>query len=357
MSRAERRLIVLHELAHLQQLARAGNDPTHSLEDEAWEAAYAWSNGKHFRVRGRARGVLNAVAIVEGGDRGHPSAPPWYKSNPVEPIGNKSSINVKDVVVQDPMTIESIFDAIINKKDKEVVIVCHGIADGLLIPFVPGSKFFAVQQPVLRLASDHSVNVGGINRPVFADKDVANQISEDDAKRLRLKMNQVRKLGLEHVAFRACDMGKSPDVTLSSYRDLFGAKSVSAPTLLDSYGQFKPTMVKDMKGFRDLRGVKDVKGWVKVKRAEGFRAWSDHEVGFGFKHVDTINFKIESLAPDNDKFAGWVRAHIAQSPGSDNLTVFHGMEDDPKSVADPNSAVMYFVRDESFINNIVNFAG
>lgn len=361
MNAHEQRLIVLHELAHLEQFARRGNDPTRSLEDEAWEAAYAWNAGKRFRIRGRAKGTLNALAIIEGGDRGHPSAPSWYQSNPVEPIGNKSSITVTKTVVVDPMTIESIFDAIIEGKDQEVVIVCHGIEDGLLIPFVAGSKFNAVQSPVLRLASDHQVDVGGAKIPAVSDKDVAPQISEDDAKRLRMKMNKVRAMQLKHVAFRACDMGKSPGSTLAAYKDLFGAKSVSAPDLLDSYGQFKPLMVSDVIKFpnlyKDLKGVKNVQGWLKVRRGQGYRAWADHEVGFGYKHVDTINYQIESLAASNDKFAGWVRAHVAQSPGSDNTVVYHGMEDDPKSIANPNSAVIYFIKDEAFVKNIVYYDG
>lgn len=345
MSAAERRVILLHELAHLRQLARPGNDPTGALEGEAWEAAYAWSAGRTYRVRGRGRKRLNAIAIIQGGERKHPSAPPWYSSNPVEPIGNKATITVKGVVVQEGMTIESIMDTIIDKKDKEVVIVCHGIADGLLIPFIAGSKFFAVQEPVIRLASDHSGKVGGINLPVYSDKDVAHQLSEDNVKRLRLKMNRVRALKLDHVAFRACDMGQSPDSTMSSFRELFGAKSVSAPKLLDSYGQFKPEIGKD------------IKAWAKARRKEGFRAWIDHGVGFGIKHVDTINYKIRSVTPNNSTFAVWVRAHVADRPGGEPLVAYHAMEDKKERVPNPEAPVIYFVRDDAFIANIVFYAG
>jgi hypothetical protein len=59
-------------------------------------------------------------------------------------------------------------------------------------------------------------------------------------------MNQVRGIGLDHVAFRNCFMGKSLD-TLDGFRLLFGAKSLSAPKLKDSYGTFTPVINKDIK--------------------------------------------------------------------------------------------------------------
>src|ERR1051325_3689537 len=68
----DQRILLLHELAHVHQLAKPGNDPVRSLEDEAWEAAHAWTAGRVYRVRGRARHPMNALAIVQGGPRGHP---------------------------------------------------------------------------------------------------------------------------------------------------------------------------------------------------------------------------------------------------------------------------------------------
>jgi hypothetical protein len=348
MSANERQLILLHELAHMRQLANTGNDPTHALEEEAWDAAHAWRAGMAYRVRGRARRPLNAVAIIQGGKRGHPAAPAWYSSNPIEPIGTNSSITVKKVVIQADMAIESIMDSIIEEKAKDVVIVCHGIASGLLIPFIVGSKFFAVHEPIIKLASDHARTVAGINLPVYADNAVANQLPEVDVKRLRVKMNQVRDLKLEHVAFRACDMGQSPDATMASFKELFGPKSISAPKLLDTYGTFKT----------EIKGGVDA--WVKGKREkEKFRVWIDRGVAFGIKlwAKDTSQFQIICRAPNRETFSAWVRAHIADLPGSNNEVVFHGMMEKMESVADPNAPIQYFVRDDAFIANIINIAG
>jgi hypothetical protein len=346
MNFANQRILLLHELAHVQQLAKPGNDPVRSLEDEAWEAAHAWAGGTVYRVRGRGRHPLNALAIVQGGDRGHPSAPPWYSSNPVEPIGNKSTITVKDVIVQNTMTLESVMDTILDKKEKQVVIVCHGWSEGLAIPLVAGSSLGAQTSNVARLSADRSFKRDGVNTPIFADKDVANQLSEDRVRSLRAKMNQIRGLNLDHVAFRSCDMGRSPEGAMDAFRLLFGAKSVSAPKLLDSYGQFRP----------EIGG--DIKTWVETKRKKGFRVWIDRGVAFGIKTASTISqieYQIVSRAPDNQTFATWVRAHVADRTGTDNIVVYHGMED--KGVADKAAPIIYFVRDGTFIANIVFYAG
>ena len=346
MNSSDQRLLLLHELAHVQQLATAGNDPLRSLEDEAWEAAHAWAAGSRYCVRGRARNPLNALAIIQGGDRGHPSAPPWYSSNPVEPIGNKSTIIVKEVVVQKGMTLESVMDTIIEKKEKQVVIVCHGWSEGLAIPLVAGSSLGTATENVARLAADQSFKRGELNTPIIADKDVAHQLSEDRVKSLRAKIKQIRGLNLEHVAFRSCDMGKSPDTAMDAFQLLLGVKSVSAPKLLDSYGQFRP----------EIGG--DIKTWVETKRKKhGFRVWVDRGVAFGIRTARTsqIQYQIVSRAPDNQTFATWVRAHVADRPGTDNALVYHGMED--RSVADQTAPIIYFVRDAAFIANIVFYSG
>jgi hypothetical protein len=346
MNFPDQRILLLHELAHVHQLAKPGNDPVRSLEDEAWEAAHAWAAGSLYCVRGRARHPLNALAIVQGGDRGHPSAPPWYSSNPVEPIGNKSTIIVKDVIVQKSMTLESVMDTIIEKKEKQVVIVCHGWSEGLAIPLVAGSSLGTATENVARLSADRSFKRGELNTPIIADKDVAHQLSEDRVKSLRAKIKQIRGLNLEHVAFRACDIGKSPDTAMDAFQLLFGVKSVSAPKLLDSYGQFRP----------EIGG--DIKTWVETKRKKhAFRVWIDREVAFGIRtaRASRIEYQIVSRAPDNQTFASWVRAHVADRPGTDNALVYHGMED--QSIADQTAPIIYFVRDDAFIANIVFYTG
>lgn len=342
MNPSSLRLLLLHELAHVFQLATPGNDPVPSLENEAWEAAHAWAAGNPYRIRGRARHRMNALAIIQGGDRGHPSAPPWYRTDPVEPIGNKSQIRVSDVVIQRAMTLESIMDTIIERKQKQVVIVCHGSSEGLAVPFVHGSSVGAESSNISRLSADRVFKTrDGINTPIFPDDAMSRQISGERIKSLRVKMNQVRDIGLDHVAFRNCDMGRSID-TLDGFRILFGAKSLSAPKLKDSYGTFTPAINKD------------IKPWVEARRKDGFRVWIDRGVAFGIRFAKTIaqtDYEIVCRAQDLDSFRAWVRAHVSDSLSDTLSVVYHGVED--RHVADTTAPVIYFIRDSEFVATIV----
>ena len=59
---------------------------------------------------------------------------------------------------------------------------------------------------------------------------------------------------------------------------------------------------------------------------------------------------------DRAAFEEWVKAHIADRPGSDNEVVYHGMVIDPRILL-PDEPAVRFVRDESFINAIIQHAG
>lgn len=345
---SDQQLVMLHECAHLRQMATPGNDPIRALEEEAWEAADAWMAGRPYRVRGRARRPLNALAIIQGGERGHPFAPPWYRSNPVEPIGNSSQIVVKDVTVLEDMTLDSIMDVIIRAKQTEILVVCHGWSEGLAIPLMKGRGITggAQRQQIFPLSADRAFEDGGIKTPIISAKDVADQahMSEQQVTALRAKMNQIRALSLAHVAFRACDMGQSTD-SLQAFRNFFGAKSVSAPQLEDSYGQFSPL----------IGGGLD--SWAKAKRKEGFRVSVDRQVGFGIKNTAPLVYKIVSKAADVKAFNAWVKVHITDRVALDRVVVYHGMILPPDQISSPTAPPVFFIRDSTFISNVVFYAG
>ena len=169
----DRSLILLHEQAHLAQLSRPGSDPVCALEAEAWAAAHAWSEGRPFRIRGRARGRLNAVALIQGGPKGHPHAPAWYSASPEEPIGAKSTITVESTVLLEQIDLEVLLDQIIGAKASDIVIVSHGDGNGLALPLRKGATAGAEKAVIDVLAADKSVEilVGGqkIRTPVTAD--------------------------------------------------------------------------------------------------------------------------------------------------------------------------------------------
>ncbi len=338
-------LVLWHELAHLQQLARPGNDPENALETEAWEAAWTWAAGNSYRIRGRGRGRLNALAIIQGGPKGHPHALPWYRTNPLEPIDGSSVIAVKDAMVTDVMTLEAILDAMLANQDAtEIVIVSHGSGVGLAIPVSPGARSGAEAQIILALSADRSreeVEYGTkIKTPIKSVKDVADltMLTEDKVNILRTKMNQVQKMNLKHVAFRACNMGGNKD-TMVAFRNFFGAASVSAPRLFDSYGKFAPAIVG---------GLED---WAKAKRRKGYHISIDNDVAFGIKNTHNfIVYTIESAATSKDAFKDWVADHIADGAWGSEGVIYHGMVAEH---AAPTEPIVYFVQDTEFKNQLV----
>ena len=132
---------------------------------------------------------------------------------------------------------------------------------------------------------------------------------------------------------------------MDAFRLLFGAKSISAPKLKDSYGKFRPEIGRDI----------TVEKWAETKRKkDGFRMWIDKGVAFGIAagiRIDGNDYRIVSKSPDKPTFEAWVRAHVANASGVNNDLVYHGMKD--LSVTDQKAPIIYFIRDSAFINNIV----
>lgn len=349
MRPADRRLVLLHELAHLHQLSTPGNDPVRALEAEAWDAAHAWADGKSCRIRGKARGRLNAVAIIQGGPKGHPHAPPWYEKSPLEPIDTKNTISVSKTVLIEKITFEAILDNIIAAKATEVVIVNHGDGSGLALPVMAGSTAGAERPVMTFLAADRSHEEAGpggtkIKTPIKSDKDVADltRLSEQQVKAIRVKMNEIRAMKLKHVAFRACNMGIKQE-TLEAFRDFFGAASVSAPREFDSYGHFSPSIGED------------VEAWAKSKRKKGYHVSIDDKVAFGTKLTDSPTaYTIIAMAPSKDAFRAWVNKHIVDGGWGSKGVIFHGIYALHPAPTDP---IIHFVRDAAFAANLVNYAG
>lgn len=350
MDRATRRLVWLHELAHLHQFAHTGDDPVSALEAEAWAAARAWAAGTQYQVRGRARGRLNALAIILGGKSGHPHAPDWYVANPTEPISDKATLAISETTVQETMTLETIFDAIIrNTKHDEFVIVAHGNRDGLALPLIKASRGGVVKWALVSLAADRRGEEVGpdgtrMKTPHISDEDVAKSTytTVDQIRDLRSKMNKVRARNLKHVAFRACNLGDSSE-TMQAFRTVFGAASISAPKDLDAYGEFDPDT-----------GTLDE--WVERFRKNGFHIAIQDDVAFGVRSVAarTADFKIVVRAKSQDAFDAWLKKHISDQNGKSKRILFHGISVKP---ANRNAPMVYFVRDREYVESIVHYAG
>jgi|SRR5581483_2195926 len=291
-----------------------------------------------------------ALAIIQGGKKGHPHAPLWYKSNPVEPIGRKSSVSVEDSILIEEITLDAILDQILASKAAEVIIVNHGSGDGLALPLLKGSTAGAQKEVMVFVAADVSREEGEpggirVKTPIKSDKDVADltRLSEAQVKALRVKMNQVRARKLKHVAFRACNMGIHKD-TLEAFRNFFGAGSVSAPTQFDSYGIFTPAIGDHLDD------------WVKAKRKGGYQISVDGNVAFGTKATDNpLVYSIVSKSTSDDAFSAWMKKHISDAGWKTTGVIFHGMK--LLHPASPTSPTVAFVRDEPFVSSIVDFSG
>jgi hypothetical protein len=348
MNRRDRRLLLLHEWAHVKQLARPGRDPVRAIEGEAWEAAFAWAAGRPFRIRGRARGRLNAIAIIQGGTNGHPHAPPWYRINPAEPIGGSETLAVSDTTVHDSLTLEAILDIMIRSKDREYIVVCHGDPDGLALPLMKGAKSGASKVTVLPLSADRQNSAGGATTPVISEESLVEltKLRPDEVSSLRQKMSQVRAMKLNHVAFRACNMAESTDQSaLEAFRNFFGATSVSAPRDFDAYGHFKPA----------LGG--NVDAWAKQMRKNGYHVAVNDAVGLGTKRAaGSDKFRIVAKAASKDAMSAWIRKHVVNRSWSPSGVTFHGIRIS-SAPANPEDPLFYFVKDARYLASIVNFSG
>lgn len=353
----DQHLILLHEIAHLQQLARHGHDPTRALEAEAWEAAHAWAAGKDYHIRGRGRGRLSALALIQGKPNGASkpdgplTAPPWYRLKPGEPIGSPyvSSILVQDFTVLDNMTLESILDAILLARlTAEILINCHGSTFGLAIPLIPGSPAGAEFPNIERLLAEHEKEetVGGrkIITPPLTNQKLAEifNMPETRVGDLRDKMHQVQRRKLSHVAFRSCDMGAKKE-SLTLYCKFFGARGASAPKIFDSYGELTPTF-----------GV-NLNRWADRQRKDGFHAWIDGNVAVAiqFDPRDHTRYRNRCAATSEAEFKSWVgrRIGLGALVGRREV-VYHGMvPEDPETPISPN---IFFVRDPDYASNLVD---
>jgi len=296
---------------------------------------------------------LSATAIIQGGPKGHPHAPLWYTRNPVEPIGNNSSITVKSTVVHESMTLESILDQIIQlESGTEIVIVCHGDGEGLELRLQKGSTAGAERDVIFALAADQpgeEIGYDGtkLKTPRKSDADLAilTRLTEPQVQALRAKMTQVRAKKLKHIAFRACNMGLHKDRdTMIAFRNFFGAASISAPKEFDSYGKFGPGIVPNPET------------WAHQLRKKNFQVSVDSKVVCGTKDTDRpLVYDILVAGQDKEAVRAWIKKHIADDGWGANGVVYHGVKVlHPQTRTSPG---IYFVRDQEFIAGLVYFSG
>jgi hypothetical protein len=195
---------------------------------------FSWSNQVLFASNapqlpvGAATTSTDALpGIVEGPafiwtKGGHPAAPAFYTTFPQEPILPNGYFKVKPPIHSLPdMTLDSLLDAILKQKSKDILIVAHGSGGGLTCPLVSGSK--------------NGLTITEME--VFAGKlpEFNLDLKPKALAGLKKKIAQVQKMGLRLVVLRACTVGGYPD-TLAKLKAFFGCQLICAPKAFDAYG-------------------------------------------------------------------------------------------------------------------------
>ena len=188
-----------------------------------------------------------AVILIDRGAHRH--AADWYGSRPSEPSGNGLTLAADDVVALPHITIDAVLTEILHRGrgGGDVMLVCHARDIGLAIPLIHGGAVRARSDAIGALANDHDTTSDGIPSPGIPAAEVAPllMMPESQVTALRQKMNRVRALRLRHVALRGCNVGTWAN-SLGTYREFFGCRSLSGPTLRDTYGVIPPQTIADL---------------------------------------------------------------------------------------------------------------
>lgn len=152
--------------------------------------------------------------------------------SPIEPVLPKGDITVGKVVEVGRITVITLLTAIIAgkvPKGADILVVAHGVDEGLTIPLAPGSK------------SMLQIDAVSVLREVVAGTVTGRQgarrllIKEAELTQLLQLRKAILKLKLQRVELRACTIG-SKVATLKELRWFFGSDSLSAPVVFDAYG-------------------------------------------------------------------------------------------------------------------------
>jgi hypothetical protein len=223
--------VIAHELAHIVQLARKGDDPVEALESEAWDAAVAALANKRFDIRGAASRPLDAKAFVAANMA---PAKPYYDSFPQEPIGTNASIAVDSATLV-AATASALFSTLRRncRRGDVVLIVAHSSEHGVALRLVAGSQFGLNVENTNRIMT-------ALDRPQAARAAAVGELARDArltgeaASALLADIAAVRALGLAAVHFRGCNLGAWED-TPRTFRQLFGCPLVTGLKLRSAY--------------------------------------------------------------------------------------------------------------------------
>lgn len=171
----------------------------------------------------------------------HPKAAPFFTAFPDEPVLPSGTIRIADRVLLPSMTAEGLLDRVAKARTKEILIVAHGVPQGLSIRLLSKKGYGVLLHRGRNAKGAYQPNAvdalldyqdGKIDR-THTSQILMMSGSELDG--LTRRLAAVQKLGLTRLELRSCNVGSDPS-TLQMLKRLFGAQSVCAPTQLDAYG-------------------------------------------------------------------------------------------------------------------------
>ncbi len=166
------------------------------------------------------------TAFIAVADAHGNNAVGFYNMFPAEAVlPSPEVMQIQDVVrVRNP-SLGSLLQAIVRKRDRDVVVVSHGSDTQLMLQVTRGINI--------------GVDAGAINALLGSDSDaeLARRLRTRarNVTRIRSQIRAVQRMRLNRVEFRACRIGQSRP-TLQALQRLFGAASTCGPKAFDGYG-------------------------------------------------------------------------------------------------------------------------
>jgi hypothetical protein len=170
-----------------------------------------------------------AKALIIDDDYGR-EAEPYYLKFPEEPASDKVMLTVEKPQFIPTTSLDTLLSSILTTfKDKkggmDLVIVTHGNQFGMTMGLTHKHPKVA--------RTDHLITLMGDER--LEKKAEKLSLLPDVVEQLIAKMDDVRKVGLGHVAFRGCTIAENIK-NLITLKDFLGCTRVSATKLLSTFG-------------------------------------------------------------------------------------------------------------------------
>lgn len=263
----------------------------------------------------------------------HPSAAPYYRAFPSEPIpgGAGAFLTVSKVVELLDNRIESLLKAIAAnvKKKGTAIVVSHGNDAGLYF-VVGGEHDVQLEGPTIQVLRgnlegrlDNTETAKRLKFGIRGGAPGPSDLARLDA--LKNAMKPVRDLELSRIDLRACYTGKSPD-TLRQLQYFFNADLCCAPDSADTFGPVPFGNLTSSKADWDAFTKKHPNAIVMVSGKERF-ALSYIVLG------DQHRVMLDAIATSQSAIDVWVKTHLP--PGSKYTGGpfhYHGLTKDLKTI-------------------------